>query len=64
MSGIGEDITLAINQFRTRGDIIAVVDKTYDIVIKTTNGKPPPIVTIYVRMNNIAVLQVCKTMAR
>ena len=39
VSGIGEDITLTISQFRTRGNIIAVVDRTYSAVIKTTNGK-------------------------
>ena len=54
MSGIGEDITLTINQFRTRGDIIAVVDRTYDVVIKTTNGKIllngiPTLVLVYCR---------------
>lgn len=38
VSGIGEDITLTISQFRTRGNIIAVVDRTYSIVIRTTNG--------------------------
>ena len=45
VSGIGEDITLTINQFRSRGDIVAVVDRTYDIVIKTTNGKVTVCVT-------------------
>ena len=39
VSGIGEDITLTISQFRTRGNIISVVDRTYEIVVKTTNGK-------------------------
>lgn len=39
VSGIGEDITLTISQFRSRGNIIAIVDRTYEIVIKTTNGK-------------------------
>ena len=39
VSGIGEDITLTISQFRTRGNIIAVVDRTYSAVIRTTNGK-------------------------